>query len=77
MPAGSFTAGSTTYETCSDEDLEPMIRNNLTAERAVITAHQEILRWLGDGDPTSRRLTEDLLADEEAHADDLVDLPGA
>jgi bacterioferritin len=42
----------------------------------VITTCQEIIRWLGDDDPTTRRLLEGILADEEEHADDLVDLLG-
>jgi bacterioferritin len=67
----------TTYQTFPDEDLEGMLRDNLTAERIVITTYQEIIRWLGDADPTTRRLLEDFLADEEEHADDLVDLLGA
>ena len=67
----------TTYETFADGDLEGMLRDNLTAERIVITTYQEIIRWIGDGDPTTRRLLEDILADEEEHADDLVDLLGA
>ena len=54
-----------------------MLRDNLTAERIVITTYQEIIRWIGDGDPTTRRMIEDILADEEEHADDLVDLLGA
>ena len=41
------------------------------------TTYQEIIRWLGDGDPTTRRLLEGILADEEEHAGDLVDLLGA
>jgi len=49
----------------------------LAAERIVITTYQEIIRWIGDGDPTTRRLLEGILADEEEHADDLVDLLGA
>ncbi len=67
----------TTYETFADGDLEGMLRDNLTAERIVITTYQEIIRWMGDDDPTTRRLLEDILADEEEHADDLVDLLGA
>ena len=49
----------------------------MAAERIVITTYQEIIRWIGDGDPTTRRLLEGILADEEEHADDLVDLLGA
>jgi bacterioferritin len=35
-----------------------------------------IIRWLGDTDVTTRRLLEDILADEEEHADDILDLLG-
>jgi bacterioferritin len=66
-----------TYETFADYDLQGMLRENLTAERIVITTYQEIVRWLGDDDPTTRRLIEDSLAEEEEHADDIIDLLGA
>ncbi len=66
----------TSYETFSDAGLEGMLRDNLTAERIVITTYQEIIRWLGNDDPTTRRLLEDILAEEEEHADDLLDLLG-
>jgi bacterioferritin len=42
----------------------------------VIITYQEMIRWIGDDDPTTRRMLEDILADEEEHADDLVDLLG-
>lgn len=76
-PATIAGRAHTAYETFADGDLEGMLRDNLTAERIVITTYQEIIRWLGDGDPTTRRLLEGILADEEEHADDLVDLLGA
>ncbi|MBV8347622.1 MAG: bacterioferritin, partial [Mycolicibacterium sp.] len=41
-----------------------------------ITSYQEIIRWIRDADPTSRRLMEKILAQEEEHADDLNDLLG-
>jgi bacterioferritin len=75
-PATIAGRAHTTYETFPDEDLEGMLRDNLTAERIVVTTYQEIIRWIGDGDPTTRRLLESILADEEEHADDLVDLLG-
>jgi bacterioferritin len=56
--------------------LEEMIRENLVAERVAIESYREIVRYLGDRDPTTRRLMEDILASEEEHADDLVDLMG-
>ncbi|MFF8901162.1 bacterioferritin [Streptomyces lydicus] len=52
-------------------DLVEMIKEDLVAERVAIAAYTEIAQWLGDGDPTTRRIFEDLLAQEEEHADDL------
>ena len=76
-PATIAERAHTTYETYPDADLEGMLRDNLTAERIVITTYQEMIRWVGDDDPTTRRLLEDILADEEEHADDLIDLLGS
>lgn len=42
----------------------------------MITTYQEMVRWIGNSDPTTRRLIEDILAEEEDHADDLNDLLG-
>ncbi|QFG24436.1 bacterioferritin [Actinomadura sp. WMMB 499] len=66
----------TQYKTFKDDDLRGMLEENLVAERIVIESYQEIIRWLGDGDVTTRRLMEDILAEEEEHADDLMDLLG-
>ncbi|MFE3252885.1 bacterioferritin [Streptomyces sp. NPDC059209] len=52
-------------------DLIEMIKEDLVAERVAIAAYTEIAQWLGTGDPTTRRIFEDLLAQEEEHADDL------
>lgn len=51
-----------------------MVREDLVAERVAIASYQEIARWLGDKDPTTRRLLEEILAVEEEHADDLLTL---
>ncbi|MFN2386912.1 MAG: bacterioferritin [Thermoanaerobaculia bacterium] len=56
------------------ETLVDMIREDLIAERIAIESYGEIVRFLGDGDITSRRLMEEILANEEEHADDLRDL---
>jgi bacterioferritin len=53
-------------------DLIDMIKEDLVAERIAIASYSEIVRWLGDGDITSRRLMESILAVEEEHADDLL-----
>jgi bacterioferritin len=56
------------------DSLVDMIREDLVAERIAIESYAEIARWLGDKDPTTRRLMESILAVEEEHADDLVNL---
>lgn len=56
------------------DSLTDMIREDLIAERVAIDTYSEVVRWLGDGDVTTRRLIETLLAQEEEHADDLAKL---
>jgi bacterioferritin len=73
-PATMAQRAQTDYATPTDTDLQGMIRENLVAERIVIGAYAEIIRWLGTADPTSRRLIEDILKEEEDHADELNDL---
>ncbi|WP_049574025.1 ferritin-like domain-containing protein [Streptomyces sp. SBT349] len=75
-PASLARRAHTDYATPDDGDLRAMLENNLLAERIVISTYQEIIRWLGDQDPTTRRLMESILEEEEEHADDLVDLIG-
>jgi bacterioferritin len=54
--------------------LADMIREDLIAERIAIESYREIIQFLGDRDPTSKRLMEKILAKEEEHADDMADL---
>ncbi len=51
--------------------LVDMIREDLVAERIAIDSYGEIVRFLGDRDVTSRRMMEEILENEEQHADDL------
>ena len=51
-----------------------MIKEDLIAERIAIDSYREIVQYLGDDDPVTRRMLEDILATEEEHADDLVSL---
>lgn len=53
-----------------------MIKEDLVAERIAIDSYREIIEYLGTGDPTTRRMMEDILAMEEEHADDLASLLG-
>jgi bacterioferritin len=54
--------------------LTDMIKEDLIAERIAIESYREIIQFLGDKDPTSKRLMEEILAKEEEHADDMSDL---
>jgi bacterioferritin len=54
--------------------LEDMIREDLVAERIAIETYNEIARWLGTDDITTRRMIEGILAKEEEHANDMSDL---
>ena len=56
------------------ETLAEMIREDLIAERMVIEVYQEMVRYFGTNDPTTRILVEELLRKEEEHASDLADL---
>jgi len=51
-----------------------MIKEDLVAERIAIDSYGEIIRYLGENDPTSRRVMEEILAKEEEHAEDLKTL---
>jgi bacterioferritin len=63
-------------EYATGTDLVSMIKEDLVAERVAIASYQEIIRWLGDADTTTRRMIETILAVEEEHADDLINLLG-
>jgi bacterioferritin len=54
-------------------DLKSMMHEDLVAERIAIQTYAEIIRYIGEDDPTTRRIMEDVLEQEEEHADDLAD----
>ena len=54
-------------------DLKAMIKANLIAERVAIEAYSQMIALIGDKDSTTRRLLEDILADEQEHAEELKD----
>lgn len=51
-----------------------MIKEDLVADRVAIDSYREIIGYLANNDPTTRRMLEGILAMEEEHADDLVSL---
>lgn len=56
------------------DDLVEMLEEDLVAERVAIESYTEIVRFLGDSDPTTRRLFEEILSKEEEHAEDIATL---
>lgn len=71
-PEGLATRSATEYG--NGGNLVEMVKQDLIAERVVIEHYQELIRYFGDDDPTTRIMLEGFLADEEDHATDLHDL---
>jgi bacterioferritin len=71
-PEGILTRSHAEYQ--EGETLVEMIKEDLVAERIAIESYGEIVRYIGDTDPTTRRIMEHILAQEEEHADDLAGL---
>ncbi|PVZ09722.1 MULTISPECIES: bacterioferritin [unclassified Pseudomonas] len=65
MSHAEYRAGNT---------LKEMVYEDLVAERIAIDSYREIIQYIGDKDPTTRRIFEDILAQEEEHADDMADI---
>lgn len=73
MDPATFAARSVT-EYRKGKNLVDMIKENLVAERIAIEHYRELVRYFGDKDPTTRRMLEDILSQEEEHANDMHDL---
>lgn len=71
-PAGLSERSHAEY--VAGRNLHEMVTENLVAERIAIDGYREIVAYLGDDDPTTRRLFEEILAQEEEHADDMADI---
>ncbi|HEY1927485.1 MAG TPA: ferritin-like domain-containing protein [Caulobacteraceae bacterium] len=71
-PEGLATRSASQYG--AGGNLVEMIRENLIAERIAIEHYQELIRYFGDNDPTTRRMLEWILSMEEEHANDMHDL---
>ena len=71
-PEGMLTRSHSEY--VEGANLLDMIKEDLVAERIAIDSYREMIRYFGEGDSTSRRLLETILATEEEHADDLTSL---
>lgn len=71
-PANIFSRSLTEFGTA--DDLLSMIKEDLIAERIAIEAYRKNIKWFGGDDPTTRRMLEEILADEEDHAEEMADL---
>ena len=71
-PDGLLTRSHAEY--VEGETLIDMIKEDLVAERIAIDSYRDMINYFGNDDPTTRRLMESILAVEEEHADDLVNL---
>ena len=71
-PEGLATRSHSEYK--PGNSLTDMIKEDLVAERIAIESYSEIVRWLGNDDPTTRVLIEQILKMEEEHANDMLDL---
>ena len=71
-PEGMLTRSHSEY--VEGETLLDMIREDLIAERIAVESYSEIIRYLADNDPTSKRMMEGILANEEEHAEDMKTL---
>ena len=71
-PATLLSRAHSEYDEATS--LRAMLEADLIAERIAIESYREMVTFVGTKDPTSRRLLEAILAQEEEHAEDLVDL---
>jgi bacterioferritin len=71
-PANLTGRSASEYQT--GDDLVAMIRENLVAERIAVDHYRELIRYFGDNDPATRTMMESILAVEEEHASDMLDL---
>ena len=71
-PEGLATRSHSQY--VAGGSLLDMVREDLVAERIAVESYTEIIRYLGDDDPTTRIAMEKIMAKEEEHADDMKKL---
>ena len=71
-PDGLLTRSHAEY--IEGDSLIDMIKEDLVAERIAIDSYRDMINYFGIDDPTSRRMMEGILAVEEEHADDLVNM---
>jgi bacterioferritin len=71
-PTGITDRAFSSFQT--GHTLADLLREDLLAERVVIKIYSDIITFFGQADPVSRRMFEEILKDEEDHADEIADL---
>jgi bacterioferritin len=71
-PSGFASRSHSEY--VEGDSLTDMIKEDLVAERVAIDSYREMIQYVGDKDPTTRRIMEEVLAKEEEHAEDMLSL---
>lgn len=71
-PVAMAKKSHTEYKPC--DNVLTMIEENLFAERVAVEIYRELIKYFGNHDPVTRKLLEEILATEEEHTDDLLDL---
>lgn len=70
-PIGLLDRSHAQYD--DSTDLQEMLKANLVAERIAVEAYRQMINLIGDKDPTTKRMLEEILKDEEEHADEISD----
>lgn len=71
-PQGLLTRSHSQY--VEGKTLMDMIKEDLVAERIAIDSYKEMIAYIGEKDPTTRRMLEEILGTEEQHADEFANL---
>ena len=71
-PEGMLSRSHSEY--VEGDSLGEMLTEDLVAERIAIDSYREMVTYVGTDDPTTRRILEGILAQEEEHAEDLASL---
>ena len=71
-PEGMLSRSHSEY--VEGASLVEMITEDLIAERIAIDSYREMVAYVGTDDPTTRKVLEGILAQEEEHAEDLASL---
>lgn len=71
-PNGISTRAFSSFQ--SGHTLADLLREDLLAERVVIKIYADMVNFFGAADVVSRRMFEEILTDEEDHADEIADL---